>query len=270
MNDEVKYIGVIDEAQNTPKNIKPEKSKRFKTNKSSVKVNKFIASTKKSIFNKKFLTIAAIIVLLYFFNPITFLRNALDQKRDYYAYLREEQAKEREANGQSSNFFTNALDAGKIYASTYIDSLSAFDYTFGKDYYKNCKNTMVWPVDGTMNYHYDLSHRGIDIVANDYPGNVYAAANGTVVYVGYSEKYGNELMIQHNINGMTLYTFYGNLSLITISQGQYVAQNQVIGKEAGNPTNPKNLYDPNQHHIHFEVRQANQKTQLKPGIFLQK
>lgn len=268
MNDDIKYIGVTEEVTNNATISKPEKSKKFRTNRSSKKVNKFISSTKKSIFNKKTLTIVAVIALLYFFNPITFLRNALDQKRLDYAALREEKALEREANGQSSNFFTNALEAGKLYAGNYIDSMSAFDYTFGKDYYKNCKKTMVWPMDGLMSYQFDLSHKGIDIVANDYPGNVYAPYNGTVVYIGYSEKYGNEMMIEHNINGVKLHTFYGNLSLITVSQGQYVAQNQVIGKEGGIVAQKNYLYNPDQHHIHFEVRKADGEYKLNPLVFL--
>lgn len=271
MSDDIKYIGITDTVEpNTKTNAKPETIKKFKTNKSSSKVNKFISSTKKSIFNKKFLMFAAIVALLYFFNPITYLKTALDNKREYYAQVREENALKDIENGNKSNGFLQGLfDVGKMYATTSYERMSAFDYTFGRDYYKNCRNTMVWPVDGLVTYHYDLSHLGIDIVGNDYPANVYAAANGTVTYIGYSEKYGNELMIEHHINGMTLYTFYGNLSVITVSQGQYLAQGQVIGKEAGQLINSDaGQFAPGQHHIHFEVRKEDQSYRLNPYVFL--
>lgn len=247
MEDQVTYIGTFDqeEIESSPslkRSKKDNSNNNFKTRKRSKKLNKFIASTKKSIINKKVVTIILIILVLYIVKPITYLRAKLDEKREYYSQY-------------------EAVNANGI-----IDSIT---YAIGADYYKNCKDTMVMPADGAITCCYDLSHKGIDIACEEYQGNIYAAANGYVVDVGYSEKYGNEVLIEHNINGMKIYTYYANLSVINVSKGQYVYQNQVIALEGGNPERAAQVMDFDGHHLHFEVRKSEKEgSGLNPIIFI--
>ena len=246
MDDDITYIGISQESkENETKNKSkdaPPKKEKFKTQKKNKKVEKLIASTKNRKINKKLIIVLIIIILILYFKPITFLKNKLDEKRFMYSQY-------------NSNYNSNIIDS-LIYSS-------------GIDYYKKCKNTLVLPADGLITCHYDLAHQGIDIACENYQDDIYAAANGNVCYIGYSEKYGNELMIEHQINGMTLYTFYGNLSSINVYLNEYVCQNQVIAKEGGNPQKRAEIMDHDGHHIHFEVRKS--KTQhltLNPTLLL--
>ncbi len=248
MDNEITYIGTFTEEEinkNSSQN-KAEKNKpKFKQNKYSKKVSKFISSTKNKLLNKKVLVFILIVLLIYIFKPITFLKFKLEQKRQYYTEL-------KNTTYSANGFFESII------------------YAFGADYYKNCKDTMVSPADGLITCQFDLAHQGIDIACDEYQGNIYAAANGHVCYVGYSEKYGNEILIEHEINGITLYTYYANLSVINVTNGQYVYQNQVIALEGGNPERPAKIMDSNGHHLHFEVRKnKNSGSGLNPLIFIQ-
>lgn len=231
-NNDITYIGLTNEPE-IRSTKKKSKEVVFKKRKRSINVSKLISSTKTTIFNKNLLIVVLIICLLYFIKPITFLRNKLDEKREFYA------------QNYSNPAFPS--DIGLIDSITYLS---------GADYYKNCKDTLVHPADGLITCQFDWSHQGIDIACDTYQDNVYAAANGYVCYIGHSEKYGNELMIKHEINGMTLYTFYGNLSVINVTNNQYVTQNQVIALEGGNPEKRAGIMETDGHHIHFEVRKT--------------
>lgn len=245
MDDEVKYIGTFEEETNnksSKKDSKEKKQPKFKTKKYSMKLSKFISSTKRKILNKKVIIIVLIVVLIYIIKPITYLQNKLDEKREYYSQY-------------------DAVTGNSI-----IDSAV---YGFGADYYKNCKNTMVSPADGLITCQFDLAHKGIDIACDEYQGNIYAVANGYVVSTGYDKKYGNEILVKHNINGMEIYTYYANLSVINVSAGQYVYQNQVIGLEGGNSDKKAGIMDTDGHHLHFEVRKSEKRgSGLNPIIFI--
>lgn len=248
MEDEITYIGNFEEAEETKQNNnnnKQDKKKiKFKTNRHNKDVKKFIANTKLNFFNKKVIAFLLILILLYIVKPITFLRAKLDEKREYYEQLQ-------------SNSITD------------IDLLDSLTYATGAEYYKNCYNSMVSPADGLMTCHYDFAHKGIDIACDEYQGNIYAAANGYVKHIGYSEKYGNEILIEHQINGMTIYTYYANLSVINVTNGQYVYQNQVIALEGGDPDKKASVMDTEGHHLHFEVRKSeNPNSGLNPIIFI--
>lgn len=121
---------------------------------------------------------------------------------------------------------------------------------------------------------YSSWHSGTDIgVARG--TQVFAAASGTVIRAitvtsdpngpytaaGYKDHsfsasngygYGNYVMIDNGVdeNGNRLYTLYGHLSSVNVSQGQTVSQGQVIGYSG----NTGNSYGA---HLHFEVRVNN-------------
>jgi len=86
-------------------------------------------------------------------------------------------------------------------------------------------------------------HTGIDLQAPT-GTPVYAAANGTVIFAGWSNwGYGNSIVLAHG----ALFTLYGHLSRINVSCGQQVSAGTPIGAvgTTGNSTGP---------HLHFEIR----------------
>src|SRR5450432_2452416 len=87
-------------------------------------------------------------------------------------------------------------------------------------------------------------HTGIDLAAPT-GTTVFAAANGTVIFAGWSNwGYGNSIVLAH---GPNLYTLYGHLSRINVRCGQAVNAGVPIGAvgTTGNSTGP---------HLHFEIR----------------
>lgn len=85
-------------------------------------------------------------------------------------------------------------------------------------------------------------HSGVDM-ACPMGTNIYAALEGTVTTAGWSDIYGNYVIITHHSGYKTL---YGHMSKIVAKKGQYVTQNTLIGKvgSTGQSTGP---------HVHFQV-----------------
>lgn len=118
-----------------------------------------------------------------------------------------------------------------------------------------------WPLPD-YRYGYAVSetnqaHTGIDIDA-PYGTAIHAAGSGTVTFAGYGlmstnenkkDPYGLAVTIRHDFGwgGKRLTTVYAHMSEITVSQGMYVKQGDIIGYVGltGNTTGP---------HLHFEVR----------------
>lgn len=90
-------------------------------------------------------------------------------------------------------------------------------------------------------------HSGVDI-GGHFRGAVRASNSGKVIYTGWYGGYGKVVIIDHGqINGKPTTTLYAHLDSISVSNGAYVTQGQVVGKEGttGYSTGP---------HCHFEVR----------------
>lgn len=85
-------------------------------------------------------------------------------------------------------------------------------------------------------------HKGIDIGA-DYGADIVAAADGTVVFSGYSNSAGNYVMIDH---GGSLYTVYMHASSLCVSKGDAAARGQVVAKVGSTGISTGN-------HLHFGV-----------------
>ena len=98
---------------------------------------------------------------------------------------------------------------------------------------------------GGRNYHLGLDLKGSD-------GNVYAAADGKVVACSssYNGANGRYIIIEHNLNGKTVYSFYAHLSRVDVSKGKYVSKGTLIGIYGGSGKNKENYYGP---HLHFAV-----------------
>ena len=113
---------------------------------------------------------------------------------------------------------------------------------------------MIWPISGPITSEFGWRthpifgtarfHSGLDI-GGDYGMPIYAAASGTVIYAGWISGYGNAVIIDHG-GGVT--TLYGHNESLNVSEGENVAQGQVIAMcgSTGNSTGP---------HCHFEVRE---------------
>ena len=113
---------------------------------------------------------------------------------------------------------------------------------------------MIWPISGPITSEFGWRthpifgtarfHSGLDI-GGDYGMPIYAAAGGTVIYAGWISGYGNAVIIDHG-GGVT--TLYGHNDSLNVSEGENVAQGQVIAMcgSTGNSTGP---------HCHFEVRE---------------
>ena len=93
------------------------------------------------------------------------------------------------------------------------------------------------PTAGASSY-----HKGIDIGAA-YGADIVAAADGTVVFAGYSNSAGNYVTVNH---GGGLYTVYMHCSSLLVSKGQSVSRGQVIAKVGSTGISTGN-------HLHFGV-----------------
>ena len=81
------------------------------------------------------------------------------------------------------------------------------------------------------------SHHGIDLSCVPEGSKVYAAANGTVARVVYhSGCGGNMVFLYHNVNGKAYTTSYMHLQSYTVSVGQQVTTDTVIGYMGGGPS----------------------------------
>lgn len=85
-------------------------------------------------------------------------------------------------------------------------------------------------------------HKGIDIGAAG-GADIVAAADGTVIFAGYSNSAGNYVTVSH---GNGLYTVYMHCSALTVSSGQSVSGGQVIAKVGSTGISTGN-------HLHFGV-----------------
>jgi murein DD-endopeptidase MepM/ murein hydrolase activator NlpD len=112
----------------------------------------------------------------------------------------------------------------------------------------------IWPVSGELTDGFggrrnpfggwgSEFHTGQDI-ATLWGTPVMAAAQGTVIFAGWQNGYGQIVIIDHG-NGLT--TRYGHLSGIDVEVGQQLARGEQLGRvgSTGRSTGP---------HLHYEVR----------------
>jgi murein DD-endopeptidase MepM/ murein hydrolase activator NlpD len=117
--------------------------------------------------------------------------------------------------------------------------------------------SIVAPGSGEVRWPLDMSqikvgrgissvHDGVDLLgAAGTPE--FAAAAGTVRTATWFGGYGNGVVIDHVINGVTVSTLYGHMSQILVSPGQTVSAGQIIGLMGSTGNSTAN-------HLHFEVR----------------
>ena len=111
----------------------------------------------------------------------------------------------------------------------------------GKFYFSSYFGWRDSPFTGERSY-----HNGIDM-ATASGTNIYAALYGKVTTAGWSDIYGNHVIVTHHSGYKTL---YGHMSSISVKVGQVVTTNTVLGKvgSTGKSTGP---------HLHFTVYKNN-------------
>lgn len=112
-------------------------------------------------------------------------------------------------------------------------------------------NEIIWPYNGTITSEFGQrtsedsrvtsNHTGIDIAGN-IGDNIVSAINGKVVLVSEEGDLGKHIKIENEKYA----TVYAHCSEISVSEGQEVTQNEIIGK-VGNTGNSTGA------HLHFEV-----------------
>jgi murein DD-endopeptidase MepM/ murein hydrolase activator NlpD len=110
----------------------------------------------------------------------------------------------------------------------------------------------IWPISGYISSHYGFRsnpitgvrqfHTGIDIAANT-GAPIRAAMSGRVIFAGWSDVFGNYVVINHHSGYRTL---YGHMSAIRVKNGALVGTGERIGDagSTGVSTGP---------HLHFTV-----------------
>ncbi len=129
-----------------------------------------------------------------------------------------------------------------------VGNLSAEDPAIPADWPYG-SGRFVWPTYGWLTQGHSVGHSALDIAA---PAGspVTAADRGRVIRAGWSSVgYGQFVVIDHNIDYLTL---YAHLGTITVQEGQIVGKGQLLGTvgSTGNSTGP---------HLHFEIRDFGQR-----------
>ena len=135
-----------------------------------------------------------------------------------------------------------------VNAQIVVGSLTSTQYNFSGSGTPSTESNVggyIWPVNGgyiscpIWGYY---NHTGTDIAAD--PGTtIWAAKAGTVIYAGWSNGYGYNILISHPDGTRTRYAHCSELAAYV---GQQVSQGQVIGYvgRTGNATG---------NHCHFEI-----------------
>ena len=97
-------------------------------------------------------------------------------------------------------------------------------------------------------------HRGIDFDGK-MGDSIYSAAGGKVIYSGYTESGGNEVVIQHSNNLMTR---YAHLNEIIVKESQFIEDAEKIGA-MGNTGTVYSANGGDGSHLHFEVIENGQR-----------
>ena len=144
-----------------------------------------------------------------------------------------------------------AVEAHRGIASIIPESLfdepeSAGDLEHAGKKFATKKYKYVMPAEGELSsgygWRWGRMHDGIDI-ANYIGTKILAAADGEVIFAGWSGGYGYLIEIRHEDGAKTL---YAHNSQILVSVGQNVKQSQIIALmgSTGHTTGP---------HLHFEI-----------------
>ena len=115
-------------------------------------------------------------------------------------------------------------------------------------------------------------HTGIDFSGSGHGSNVYAVASGVVVnitYPAYRGACGNHIVyVFHNINGVQYTTSYWHLLNATVSVGQNVTPNTVLGHMGGLHSEDSCAYGAHVHLNLFRGLSTNNSGRINPRIMM--
>lgn len=102
--------------------------------------------------------------------------------------------------------------------------------------------TFIWPVEGEIICKFnELGNKGIDLMVE--PGSeIIASAEGEVVFVGDTRKYGEAIILKHS---SSVYTVYAHDLEIKVKNGDKVKQGQILAKVKSGTQRKR--------YIHFEI-----------------
>ena len=99
-------------------------------------------------------------------------------------------------------------------------------------------------------------HNGVDIAGNNEGTSIYAPAAGRVTYIYKATSPtcgGNQLVMNHNVNGKNYSTRYLHLLSIKVNKGDIVTKGQVIATVGGGSQTSKYETCSTGAHLHFEI-----------------
>ena len=114
------------------------------------------------------------------------------------------------------------------------------------------------------------NHNGLDMHNGSVSEPILASASGTVVQIhttcivgdrSCNGRWGNKVLIRHEINGRRYYTRYAHLSTVSVRNGDSVSQGQVIGRKG-------NTGDSSGPHLHFEILRDNLSNHIDPRNYI--
>lgn len=111
--------------------------------------------------------------------------------------------------------------------------------------YATCLFGDDW-IEGAYRFHYGIDYSGYEFTGTP----IVATKGGEVILAEWFGGYGNCVIVSHGtINGNDMYSVYGHLDYISVSEGQQVGQGQKLG--GGGDTG----YSFGAH-LHFEIRES--------------
>lgn len=104
------------------------------------------------------------------------------------------------------------------------------------------ESKFIWPVDGKIICRFgELGNKGIDLMVE--PGSqVISSADGEVVFVGDTRKYGETIILKHS---SSTYTVYGHDIEIKVKNGDKIKQGQILAQVKSGTQRKR--------YIHFEI-----------------
>jgi murein DD-endopeptidase MepM/ murein hydrolase activator NlpD len=156
----------------------------------------------------------------------------------YDAALVREEEERRAAEAAAAATSSSSSSSGSTSTSSGSTSSSGYIYPLpSRVSITDAFGYRLHPTNGYYSFHY-----GVDFAAS-YGTTILAAKSGTVTSATYGEAYGYNVTILHSDGS---YTLYAHMPGLTVSEGQYVTQGEVIGYvgSSGWSTGP---------HLHFGI-----------------
>lgn len=185
-------------------------------------------------------------------------RASLRQRETLLAELKSES---RDLAWQVDQIGESSTALSEVFAQIDAQVTGTGDFIWQRERELNLKmkGRLFWPVTGPVVNKFGLSRdsrsgltsksNGV-VIATNRGAKVVAALTGEVIYIGWARGLERFVVVDH---GGSIYTVYGNLDRIDVSEGQQVIRGEAFAVTAGS-------------RLHFEVREG--KTPVDPNAWL--